>query len=880
MSLITGDINFNPKVDPNVDPLLAELEKFEAEQAAKANEVDPLLTELEQFEQENKPKPSAFDTAIHQGYKTIVPEWIRENTPIGAVLNTMSGYPQAMIDTANLVLPHTGGSVPSYLAGTNQPITDSKVEPIPDFPLIDPEASDVGRIPGEWMAPLPGAKFNKVADPIIGISAGIGDYIGEMYDNGWGETIGGITGILATLLKRKPKESLESATDFMASNLTDVSKTDAINSIKNSGDEVGTFADIVQDRGAMKVENAASAPGTLLQDSISDITKARNAQIVDETGKIITGEGDSLLLAQQRQNELANKVTNRIGQVEDQAIDAADQIQGPPSQYLPAHQDKVNAQVAKDLAIQKVESPYKPSEASKQLSETVTTKHVDAQLADDGSKQAYKAFDSADPITAQQFKDSVVDWADANLTLTEATMLKNKFGQTLNLIDNLEDVIKPKEVQSIISEIKRINNNASQPGGEYTSANKFLAGVQDALEKQLENVDETGNLYTAARNAYAKEQADFNSGRLGKARSLQEKQTFGRSLFDTNEGGAAAIDDLLTSKDPDIFAKAEEYVKSLAQRERGKGLAKEQTFLDNYDELLDRFPTLKPQLLEAKAAAENFVASEKALDVAQKADTEADKVLKKTIAKEKELAKQKATDKTVGLEKALSKSEMGKFRNDPVAYLDKALSQETLNNAAPEALTKLAKQFAKVEGGTDALRSAIRERFIKKINNPKGKNPTVDLKSVSDFHGMKHNLISSGILTKDEVIEIEKLMDKAEFSGFRKSLGQTKLNKADEILADIGSSAAAIAALHVLPASNQLMLANTVKRIFKQRMGGSGADKETLLALESIIKNPEKFLEGIASQKVTSNDLLTSYIDKFIRGTSKSVAADEENKEE
>lgn len=721
------------------------------------------------------------------------------------------------------------------------------------IPRILPKGEDTSvdmlRTGGEWAAPL--GMLGKVgkADALIGGTAATTE---ELFDDEGG-MFGGIGATIASLFRGKPKTGTpahEKAKEFITESARDPSSI--VGKLRESLDsgQTGTLAELTRDPGVFNLE-ATAGRGTTLQARLDELSQGRIDQQATNIGEQLGGEVPYRPLEQVQ--EKAATRTNRLEKAiaAQEARNTARGVGEIEAQLPQAEQALVQAQIDANLAQQTIDTPLKPSEASTKLSETYAQEQK--QVKDLVTQPAWNKFDQGQPVSAQEFKDSVVDWADENLSLTEATMLKNKFGEALSLVKNLGDEIQPKEVQSIISEIKRINNAASGVGGTFTSANKFLSEMGRVLEDGLEALP--GSAYETARDATKAEKGRFEPSRVGKEREVREATTLGQRLLDTKEGGAAVGDLLLAAKSPAIEKAAETYIKSIAKAD---GL--NDAFLKNYDELLDRFPDLKGQLEQAKQAQD-------LLDVRRETVTKLPGAIKKQAG---EVTQAKAA-KAKGLSESVAKTQVSKLKANPEKFLDDSLK------GSVEDLTKVNKQLSRVEGGQEALKTAIKARVLDKIVKSKGGDTQIPVESVEEFNSIKRNLVDSGIFTKDEIVEIEnRLADVAEIKKLRSASGVQKAKDVDTILEDVLASGISMKALDMLPNSkNQLMFAGVVRRTIGKLIKNQKYDKNTLAALEEILKNPEKFLEDAVTSNALTEKRFAQYLNQVGKAVTQSVSEDE-----
>jgi hypothetical protein len=699
--------------------------------------------------------------------------------------------------------------------------------------------ADALRTGSEWGAGLLTNPAKKLPDILMAGGAALGEAIGD----DTGEVIGGLTGMLqgAKRSRKAPKQpastSDEKAINFILENAEDPSIAIAnLRKAQETG-EVGSLAELTRDRGIFNVESAAQK-GSVLKRKLDDITQQRGEQIIEEVGQPFGTGGDAPTIASARKTELQRPIIAK----KEQAIAEGETL-------LPQAQAKVTQ--AKDQA-QKAASdvsvPAKPSQASKELSETYTAS--EKEFVTNTEKPAWKAFSDGKNLNVDDVKDILKTDLD-ELSKTEANILNQKFGSQISLVRDWDKTVAPDEVHTVVSQIKAINNNARQ-NNDFDNANRLLAKMGDSLEtslKQLGSKSAYDNAVSISKEKFAR----FTPSRVGKERGKLEPETLGSRLLDQKEGGAVVGDLIKAADSPYITKKAENYIKSVAKRD-----GVDDAFLKGYDELLDRFPELKSQLQQVKKTQDNLAEAEKG-------------ALPKTIEAAKTKVKADADKAASGLSKSVSNLQINKFKQDPVKFLDNALK------GSAEDLTKLNRQMGRVEGGKEALKASIKDRVINKITVDKSGKQTVPFGAIDEFSKVKNNLIESGVLTADEVADIDRALEKASISGLRKQAAVQKTNEAESAFADILSSAGAIAALGMLPASNQLMLAGTIKRLFRRKLDSKTVNKNTIEALNDMVINPKRFLQGVSDRKITTEKELDKFLTTYINSFSQSVAQEKED---
>ena len=714
---------------------------------------------------------------------------------------------------------------------------------------------DAGRTGLEWASGGAFTKGSKVPDLMMGGGAALGEYVG----GDTGEVIGGITGLLAggKNPRRSKAEKVDAKTvDFMRENAEnfDGAMYNLQRAIDNG--ETGTLADLTKDRGIFNVETDAVAKGSNADWGVRGIRGERNEQIVDEASGVF-GSGDSSRLtplAAQREMQLSQQGRSAVAR---QLDSETTQISAQPefASVLPkAQAELTSASDRASAALDDVAIPSKPSQASADFSDEYarSEKAFDSNIL----KPAWEKFSGGKKIATADVTAMLKADLD-KLNKVEADILNQKFGSQISLIRGFGKTVAPDEVQTVVSQIKAINRNARK-ANDYDNANRLLEKLGGSLENSIMKLGNSDD-YTAALAATQEKFNRFAPTRIGEARGLNEPRTFGQRTLDINEGGAEVGALIRQSNDPNIVGRAEDYIKSIA----GKN-GVDQNFLDNYDELLDSFPDLKQRLNAVKSTQDELVSAQKGIDAATATDAKSQTLLTKTLGAAQKTADKKAT----GLSNSVGNLQLSKLREAPKAFLDKALKGESAD------LEKLSRQMGRVDGGTDALRAAVRDRFVNSIKDKQG---VVTTGKVADFHTNKRNLVSSGILTKDEVAQIERVLERVNVTGLSKTAGARKTEQADGAMVDILASGGSVVALGVLPAQNQLLLAGTVRRLLKNQLGqGIGQDAKVLAGIENMITNPKKFLDGMVKEKIMTEKALEDYTKRYINAVSQSVAEDEQ----
>lgn len=729
-------------------------------------------------------------------------------------------YPQAML--------------PSEIPMIKDFISKGTARAIPKGESVLADALRTGT---EWGAGLLTNPAKKLPDILAGTGAAIGEQIGGET----GEMIGGISGMLGGTkrARKEPKTpsatSEERAINFIMENADNPNVAIANLRLAQEQGEIGSLAELTKDRGIFNVESAAQK-GSKLQSDLDDITQLRGEQIIEEVGKPFGSGGDAAKIASARKTELQEPILAQ----KQQAIAEGEQI-------LPRAQAKVTqAEEAAQKATGDISPTVEPSEASKQLSDTYSK--AEADFIKQTEKPAWKDFSDGENLNVDDVKDILKTDLD-QLSKTEANILNQKFGAQVNLVRDWDKTVAPDEVHTVVSQIKAINNNAKQ-NNDFDNANRLLAKMGDSLETSLKELGSKSKYDNAV--SVSKEKFDrFSPSRVGKERGKFEPETFARRLLDKNEGGAVVGDLIKAADSPYITKKAEQYIKSIAKKD-----GVDDAFLKGYDELLNRFPTLKTQLHQVKKTQDNLAEAQKG-------------VLPKTIEAAKAKVKTDADTAAKGLSKSVSNLQINKFKQDKVKFLDNALK------GSAEDLTKLNRQMGRVDGGKEALKASIKDRVINKITVGKDGKQTVPFGAIDEFSKVKGNLIESGILTVDEVADIDKALEKASISGLRRKAAVQKADSATTALTDIASSVGALAALALLPASNQLMVAGTFRRLLKNKLESKTVDKKTIEALNDMIINPKNFLKGVSDRKITTEKALDKYLATYINSFSQTVAEEE-----
>ena len=715
---------------------------------------------------------------------------------------------------------------------------------------------DMARTATEWGAGGLVTKGSKVPDIVSGVGAALGEQIGGET----GEMVGGVTGLFAGRPKApKPQGSVvdKDVRQFILDNAENPQL--AISNLESAiaTGEKGNLAELTRDQGIFNVQKYAVIKGSPTATRMNEIAGERNQQILDESAGVFGGGDASAAptIAATRQAQLQGQASQRNRQ---QLAEETQQIQSDPQfePVLPQATERLNkARAAEEVATGRVATDMKPSQASTNLAQAYNAEEM--AFKQDYVVPAWNRFSASGNVSTADFNNVVKRELDS-LNQTEANMLTQKFGAPISLLRGFGDEVAPDEIHTVLSQMKAINRNARN-NNDYDEANRLLDKTINAMESGLRELGDKG-AYDEAVRLSTEQFKRFQPTRVGEARGLREDATLGARMMATDEAGFEIGRLINNSGSPAIRAEAQQYIRSVADTKNIND-----TFLARYDELLDAFPELKNDLTRAKLAQDELASASKFVDEAVKADAKSATALTKAVEK----AQTDAGARKKGLTKSISNLQLSQFKSNPAQYLDKALSGGT------DTLDKLNRQMGRVEGGTEALRSAVRDRFVASLQNNMG---TVTPTKVAEFNANKRNLISSGILTRDEVVEIENILERVNVSGMTKTAGVRKTEQADEVIADVLSSAAAIAALGVLPASNQLMLGNTIRRLFRgQLVGNAKHQARVLSALDDVILNPEKFLRGVSQRKIVTEEQLRDYIVTYINGVSQSVSEDTEN---
>ncbi len=667
-----------------------------------------------------------------------------------------------------------------------------------------------------------------------GTAGEIGEVIGALTGSlGQRKLTAGAKAILTKVLNRVNPKTGEKLTDQEAvhfiQSIMEVSDdpAKAADNVVQALDrgEAGTLAELADDADLFNVESLVEK-GSRGARARTAAGEARDAQMLDEA-RVGFGEGDVTAAPQlakartQQAQQRINAATDKPGLARsvEVATDAAQQASKQAENLLDAA---------------KLDVPV--SQQSEKLADTYDL--VDKRLRDKDVQPLWDDFDAQPPIATPDmgmFLDRTLDAMDP----LPVKGIKREFADELEIIRGWGPDTPPAQIHSVISSVKRKLRDVA----EAKPYQKEMATITRNLERFLEQ-SPAGASYTAARNAERKLQQRVSPGSLGKARrTVEDGKLLASKLAKDLEGGALTAQYIKQSASPAIIKQAKDTIRALANRDI-KSPAELNTFIRRHDELLNEFPDVKKELLDAQDA--RFAA-----DITEEAAVEVGKQ-STTMQAGLTAARSKARSQ-------LSQSMLARYAADPGATLDTILR----NKNPQREMDELIRAVGRTKEGIDSLKAQIGDKFIRNVPRAAGR---VDPKAVQEFERIKPLLQKRGLLSPDEIAVVEAALSKTRSTSLRQAAAVAKEGKANKEALNLLASATAASLMSILPGSS-LIMAGAIRRNVKVHLT-KHPDPIIIKGLQEMIDNPARFREALANYKGPKDgNSIAQYLLRFIQTT-------------
>lgn len=593
---------------------------------------------------------------------------------------------------------------------------------------------------------------------------------------------------------------------------------------------VGTVASHTGDPQLYNIEAAAPA-GSDASRAVQRTDEAALSQTLDRI-RDTTGAVDELrpqagLDATMRRNTAVQDINAK-------ASDRRNTANANASQGLDASMGRVaEADTAAANASQTVDEltgaavvPGRVSEQSTQLAARYD--ELEQTLRNPEGARIWDEFDNLPEMSTE----GVSDFVSANIarmTPYDQAGIRSAFSAEIQALEDLGTNASPRELQSVI---RGFNAKLKNPDvRSISAAEHFAGGITKEIEGFLE-ASTAGTVYTAARQATADMHARVNPGSVGNARATARSagapETMFRNLGIGKEQGAVAAREILASGDPAVISQAEQTIRTIANRD---GI--DAAFMNKFDEALQ---TLNPTMHAEFSAIR--MAQDKLADAQGTASSvlSAERQVQTQVRQTQQSGLNESMRQQSASRRALDDSILSSMADNP-----KKLASDALEN--PDALRDIVRVFGGTEEGMETVRRLVNQQVIERFVPDSG---IIDPSRVAKFNKVRRQLEDAGILTADEIAVVDELLGSASSAATLRSQARPQSANNSNRVIDMGSSAAAAAALRVLP-GNSLILAGGVRRFVKDLMLNAN-DPRLLRAIDIMAEQPEVFAEALAKQ--------------------------------
>jgi len=472
---------------------------------------------------------------------------------------------------------------------------------------------------------------------------------------------------------------------------------------------------------------------------------------------------------------------------------------------------------------------------------------------------------------------AAMEEALAEMNPTARSILDDDFNKVLKRIKAWDGTIHPSEIHTVVSDIKSINNNAaSGANSTFGTSNKYLGKVGDNLEAVITGGGIRGQKYRNAVEESAAYHRLFTKPDTSKSIiNSQPEQAIKRLKGEAGATTARELEEL-----SEFVPQADELVQNVIRHEAAGEFAPEITdaFMKQFEEILERYPERKAQLIGLKDAQDARTAAQATsktagrgldksladLGKAKQASTTARGTQASNVAsldKQRSRAESTAGRKAKSEYGKLSKTNMGKFQKDPDKYIDNLLRKSTRNRT--DSMRSLY-ESAKKEGTEDSLKRSIVDRFINNNVKAEANLTSVNTKAYENLQKMRDTMVDSGAFTKAEMDELSKTAARSMYTKLRSSAKAGTGTKATAMQRAKAAVLVFLTLRGVPTGSTSLMLNASLKEVFSGKLAemAGGENALTKSIVNEMLLQPDALLDpngGIA--KMTRDDL-TAYLKK------------------
>ncbi len=721
----------------------------------------------------------------------------------------------------------------------------------------------------------------KSADIVPDILMAGGATLGKYVTDHWGgETGGGLTGLLASLIRGKSISRVGEAVKAIEDAAVG---TDAFPKAIAAKGEAGTLADVTGDKGLYDLQ-AGLETSRDTQRQLDAIESARQQQIASEVrepfGDVPTAPAQDA--AVKAVGEELENITARTGR---QVEAAADQRR--PLQKALEESDKLvqrraaDAAAASEVAQETLTESMLPLATSQTLAESgekmskvaTAAKKVDT----DASNIKWDEFKAQGDIEVEPLRQGVSD-VFKDMTKRQKEKFNKRHGDLFSWLRKGKegDLVTSRDVHGDIRDMKAKLRLAYKEGS-LNDADKNLEKMIDALDVSLESANDA---YAAARQS-TRDIYERWGGNLPDA--LQgPPELFGKNLPLGGELGAYNARILETAAIPGMPEEIVGRLKSLARRSKG-GIDAE--FMAEYESVMDTMPPEFRKQAEAfieageKAGAASAVAESTVKTATQ--TTKANVVEREALTKALEAEQLKAAKGGGVLEKAVAKTNLAKYAENPAKTVNSLI--EASDAKGLKALYNTMKGMG--PEARDAFRSQVGEKLLARLSKGgdaagvramEGLEAPVPDKAFKDFVELRNTLIESDLLDTDMADQIADALRKTTSAKLRADGTSRLFGKTSEGI-DAAAGGMAILATSLVPFKmNSLLVTGMFRKFFSKRFQSVSDKSKVHRLINEMMIDPQKYVAGVEKAK-NSEDAVRMIMAKVNAAIQTMSAGDEED---
>ena len=662
----------------------------------------------------------------------------------------------------------------------------------------------------------------------------------------------------------------------------------------------GTLGETLANPGMMRVEkllkNQSGGAGKTQEyiDEIYNLDVKRNEQIVEDFTTPLRADEAGAVVPMRENFNVAGEP------IKDPSVTAAAKIiedrTNDVTKALDAELDKVDAQESKirNTQIEPPTQQFKELEANQLLQQE--------RLAEIEQKT----------INEQK---SLTDFRNEGIQRTLNAMPEAMHGQMFNGIDMQDPLARHGGLQKYwndyaFNEVKNKQGGFALPESLQSNIREFLKdrGVQLELKA---NFNTTTDQFRRARGIEAPDTKakDFNaqeyvnsvfSGRMAgndimTLRNFMSKRQ--QQLYDSNDIDTAnAMRSIKESIDKAIRSglNAEETLLFDSQMSKYPNFLAEQK-LQNTDAVVGNYGEATPaQQITAgsKFGRPGLEGSRKALQeqdalneitkTAVSAGTKADQAVEKSqtaltkaiTEEQRQIDRQQKSlgglnqtkeklERASNAEKqAITKTPLGKYKNDPSAFVKYGLKNET--NA--KELGQVFKEISEA-GQKDAFRMTVAKEITNVLTDG---NSKMNAASRIKFTEMRNRLNEAGLLTGEELNKMQEVLLRTSINDLRKNVDGSFRVLSESEADKVASSVVAAFALQ-LTGSSSLILAGTTKRVVANALKNDKQYEVLIRNLREMSLDPQKFIDQAELASAATDKEVRRRVMAALVGTSKTV---------